>query len=170
MRPPMTAAAAVPANKIYIVFLGGSFPFGGGSADRRRTINKHTHVTPMANTQLNEAVIAAANMSGANFQGAQLQGAKVTATNLDSGDFTGADLTDSKWFGVNVSQADFTDAKTTGIKSGAVDWSGAKVPPTEIPESFSPPPWLPVLFAGFVLLIVAAILAKIRRQPEEESG
>jgi hypothetical protein len=41
-----------------------------------------------------------------------------------------------------------------------VDWSSAKVPPAELPEAMTPPPWLAPLFMGLVALVVVVILRK----------
>ena len=81
-----------------------------------------------------------------------------------SGDFA-ADLAGGKWIAVNVSGADFGDATTAGVQAAAVAWSSAKVPPDELPEPLSMPPWLPALLVGIGVLFVALLIrAKRRRQ------
>jgi hypothetical protein len=60
-----------------------------------------------------------------------------------------------------VTEADLTDATLTGAGAGHVDWSTAKVPPAEIPESLpTPPPWLPVLLAGIIVVVVIVMLRR----------
>jgi len=54
-----------------------------------------------------------------------------------------------------------TIVNTTGTRAGRVDWSKAKVPPAEIPESLpTPPSWLLVLPVGIVVVILVVIFKK----------
>jgi hypothetical protein len=64
---------------------------------------------------------------------------------------------------VNVTDADFSDVNTTGARA-AVNWSDAKVQPPELPEKIPlPPPWVPVLIAGIVTLVVILIWRRRKR-------
>jgi hypothetical protein len=64
---------------------------------------------------------------------------------------------------VNVTDADFSDVNTTGAQA-AVKWSDAKVKPPQLPEEIPlPPPWLPVLIAGIITLVVILIWRRRKR-------
>jgi hypothetical protein len=66
---------------------------------------------------------------------------------------------------VDVTAADLTDVTLTGARAGHVDWSTAKVPPAEMPESLpTPPSWLPLLLLGVGVMILVATLRKKTRQ------
>jgi hypothetical protein len=120
---------------------------------------------------LTKADLSAAELSGARIMGAnlancilrrtKLAAARVVRSNLKESDLTAADLTNSSLMRVDVTGADFTNVILTGARAGRVDWSAAKVPPTELPESLpTPPPWLPVLLAGIIFVILVAILKR----------
>ena len=121
----------------------------------------------LSDTNLTKATLAAINMAGVNLAKAQLNEARIAAVNLEDADLTGADLTESSWMGVNVTGANFEDATMTDAHAVAVDWSKAKVPPTQLPEPVPIPPWLPAVFAGIVMLFVVVLIAARKRKKSD---
>ncbi|HEX6385740.1 MAG TPA: pentapeptide repeat-containing protein [Anaerolineae bacterium] len=116
--------------------------------------------TSLEGSRLDKAVIAGVNLEKGNLRGASLIGARIIATNLHEVDLTGANLSDSLMAATNVAGANFSGAATSGARAIAVAWSAVSVPPDELPESLSIPPWLPAIAGGLLFVILAIFIGR----------
>jgi uncharacterized protein YjbI with pentapeptide repeats len=119
---------------------------------------------------LSDADLGRIRMIGTNLKHSKLlrtrlAAARLVRSSLKGADLTAADLTNSSLMRIDVAGADLTDVILSGARAGHVDWSTAKAPPAELPESLpTPPPWLPVLLGGISLVILMAVLRQRARQ------
>jgi uncharacterized protein YjbI with pentapeptide repeats len=119
----------------------------------------------VSDADLSRTRIIGTNLTRSTLLRTRMAATRVVRSSLKEANLTAADLTNSSLMRVDVTGANLTDVTLTGARAGHVDWSTAKVPPAETPESLPTPPlWLPMLLVGIGIVILVATLRKKARQ------
>lgn len=119
---------------------------------------------------LSDSAFLGVDAQDAGFQDACLRNSGWVNANLQNADLNHADLTNARLTRVNVSGADFTGADMTGVRAFHVDWSMAKVPPAELPESLVKFPILAwSVLAGGMLGTLAVVIYALTHKGKPNS-
>ncbi len=115
---------------------------------------------------LSDSALVGVDGQEACFEGANLRNAGLVSADLRNANFIGANLANSRLAGLNVEGADFSGADTAGARAVNVDWSKAKVSPTELPAPLIElPAWgWAVLVGSMVGVLGLLIYSLVRRQ------